>query len=122
KRSPRTPDLSDWENHDVAAAWIGHATVQLRIGGMTVLTDPVLSNRIGVGMGLITAGPKRFVAPALKLNQLPKLDLILISHAHFDHLDVPTLHRLPKHVPVVTAHRTHDLIRGLGFSSVTEIK
>lgn len=122
KRATLTPDLTDWESHELAAAWIGHATVLLRIGGMTVLTDPVLSNRVGVGAGLITMGPKRFVAPALQLNQLPKLDLILISHAHFDHLDVPTLNRLPKDVPVVTAHRTHDLIQGLGFSKVMEMR
>lgn len=122
KRAPLSPDLSNWESLDLAAAWIGHATILLRIGGMTVLTDPVLSHRVGLGMGLITMGPKRLVAPALKLNQLPKLDLILISHAHFDHLDVPTLHRLPKDVPVVTAHRTQDLFRGLGFSTVSEMQ
>ena len=116
------PDLSDWENHDLAACWIGHATVLLRIDGMTILTDPVLSNRIGVGLGLITGGPRRLVAPALTVRQLPKLDLILISHAHFDHLDRPTLTRLNKNVPVITAHKTHDLIRDLGFRTVTELQ
>src|SRR5438552_4035293 len=115
------PDLSNWNKHNLAAAWIGHATVLLRIGGMNVLTDPVLSTRIGVGMGLFTCGPRRFVAPALSLKQLPRLDLILISHAHFDHLDRPTLSRLPKTIPVITAHRTIDLVHDLGFRSVTEL-
>jgi L-ascorbate metabolism protein UlaG (beta-lactamase superfamily) len=116
------PDLTNWENHDLAAAWIGHATVLLRLDGMTILTDPVLSNRIGVGLGLITGGPRRLIAPALRLSQLPKLDLILISHAHFDHLDRPTLSRLPKNVPVVTAHKTHDLVHDLGYKTVTELQ
>jgi L-ascorbate metabolism protein UlaG (beta-lactamase superfamily) len=121
-RAKLTPAVSDWDRHDLAAAWIGHATVLLRIGGMTVLTDPVLSNRVGVGLGLITGGPRRLVAPALSVRELPKLDLILLSHAHFDHLDRPTLVRLPKRVPVVTARGTHDLVRDLGFRTVTELQ
>src|SRR4051794_22395603 len=122
RAAPRKPDLSRWNDHDLAAAWIGHATVLLRVGGMTVLTDPVLSTRVGIGMGLMTFGPRRKVAPALSLRQLPKLDLILISHAHFDHLDRPTLSRLPKNVPVITARGTHDLIHDLGFRTVTELQ
>jgi L-ascorbate metabolism protein UlaG (beta-lactamase superfamily) len=121
-RALRTPDLSRWDSHELAAAWIGHATILLRIGGKTILTDPVMSNRIGVGMGLITGGPRRHIAAALSVPQLPPLDLILISHAHFDHLDRPTLQRLPKHVPIVTAHHTSDLIRDLGFTNVSELR
>ncbi|MDB5174106.1 MAG: hypothetical protein JWN51_2879 [Phycisphaerales bacterium] len=116
------PDLRGWQDHDLAAAWIGHATVLLRVGGMTVLTDPVLSNRVGVGLGLITGGPKRLIAPALTIRELPQIDLILISHAHFDHLDRPTLARLPKRIPVVTAHQTRDLISDLGFRHVSELR
>jgi L-ascorbate metabolism protein UlaG (beta-lactamase superfamily) len=71
---------------------------------------------------LATGGPKRHVAAALSLRELPKLDLILVSHAHFDHLDRPTLQRLPKNVPVITARHTHDLIRDLGFTTVTEMQ
>ncbi len=116
------PDLTRWQDHDLAAAWIGHATVLLRVGGLTILTDPVLSNRVGLGLGLITGGPRRLVAPALKLRELPPLDLILISHAHFDHLDRPTLSRLPKNVPIVTAHETGDLLRDLGYHNITELR
>jgi len=121
-RAPYVPDLANWERHDLAATWIGHATVLLRIGGMTILTDPVFSTRVGICGGLMTLGPRRFQAPALSIRQLPKLDLILISHAHFDHLDRPSLVRLPRETPVVTAKGTHDLVRDLGFRTVTELR
>lgn len=115
------PDLSGWSDHDLAAVWLGQAAVLLRVGGMTVLTDPVFSNRIGVGLGMCTGGPRRLVAPPLKIRELPKIDLLLISHAHFDHLDRPTLARLPKNVPVITASLTRDLVGDLGFRRVTEL-
>ena len=119
--APLKPDLADWEKQELAAAWLGHATVLLRLGGMTVLTDPVFFNRVGIGLGLMTGGPRRLTGAALRLRELPKIDLILISHAHFDHLDRPSLSRLSKQTPVVTAHQTGDLIRDLGFRQVTEL-
>jgi L-ascorbate metabolism protein UlaG (beta-lactamase superfamily) len=115
------PDLSGWTDHALAAAWLGHATVLLRIDGMTVLTDPVLFNRVGLGLGLMTGGPRRLVGPALNIARLPAIDLILISHAHFDHLDRPTLARLDKSIPVITAGKTADLVSDLGFKSVKEL-
>lgn len=116
------PDLTGWENHELAAAWIGHASVLLRISGMTILTDPVMSNRVGVGLGFCTGGPRRLTAAALSLRELPKIDLILISHAHFDHLDRPTLVRLPKRTPIISAHATRDLLSDLGFRRVSELR
>jgi L-ascorbate metabolism protein UlaG (beta-lactamase superfamily) len=120
--APGRPDLTRWDKHDLAAVWIGHATVLLRVGGLTILTDPVFSNRIGLGLGLLTCGPLRFLAPALSIRELPAIDLILVSHAHFDHLDRPTLNRLSKRIPVITAHHTADLVRDLGFTAVTEMR
>ncbi len=119
--APLKPDFTDWEKHELAAAWIGHATIVLRIAGMTILTDPVFSARVGVGLGVLTAGPKRLVAPAVKITELPKIDLILLSHAHFDHLDRPTLARLPKRTPIVTAMRTRDLVTDLGYRDVKQL-
>jgi L-ascorbate metabolism protein UlaG (beta-lactamase superfamily) len=81
-----------------------------------------MSSRIGIDLGLITCGPRRFLAPALSIKQLPKIDMLLISHAHFDHLDRPTLSRLPKNIPVITAHHTRDLVHDLGFRVVTELR
>jgi len=118
----RRPDLTGWETHDLAAVWIGHATILLRVGGLTILTDPVFSARVGLGLGLITGGPRRHVAPALALAELPPIDLILVSHAHFDHLDRPTLIKLSRRIPILTAHRNADLLRDLGFRSVTELR
>lgn len=115
------PDLRSWQQSSLAAAWIGHATVLLRVGGRTVLTDPVFSSRVGLGLGLVTGGPQRLVSPALSIRELPSVDLIVISHAHFDHLDRPTLNRLPKKTPVVVARGTRDLVEDLGFRRVQEL-
>lgn len=119
--APLRPDLTAWHHHDVAAVWIGHATVLLRIGGMTVLTDPVFSLRIGLGAGLFTLGPRRRMLAALSIRQLPDIDLILLSHAHFDHLDRPTLARLDRRIPIITAPHTSDLIHDLGFRQIHEL-
>lgn len=119
--SVHRPAFANWEKLQLSAAWIGHATVLLRIGGKTILTDPVMGSHVGLGLGLATGGPSRLIAPALRLSELPKLDLILISHAHYDHLDRPTLARLPKNVPVITSARTRDLIDDLGFTDVKEL-
>lgn len=121
-RPKHKPDLANWSNQKIAAAWLGHATNLLRIGGLTVLTDPVFSSRVGLGLGLFTGGPKRLTAPALSLAELPPIDLILISHAHFDHLDRPTLYRLSKQIPIITAPHTRDLVADLGFHRIVELK
>jgi L-ascorbate metabolism protein UlaG (beta-lactamase superfamily) len=84
-RSP-LPATGSW------LAWLGHASFLLRLGGLTVAVDPVLSQRI-LGAG------QRFTPPGL--DRLPPLDLLLISHNHYDHLDAPTLRPLPRGTPVV---------------------
>ncbi len=105
---------------DLSAVWLGHATVLLRIGNAWVLTDPVLSHRIGVRIGPITLGVPRLTA-AVDPGSLPKIDVILLSHAHFDHLDKPTLHRLVSpSTRVITAMGTTDLVPK-GFGSVQEL-
>ncbi|MGC4033385.1 MAG: MBL fold metallo-hydrolase [Tepidisphaeraceae bacterium] len=119
--APKSPDLAGWENADLAAAWVGHATVLLRMGGLTILTNPVFSLRVGLGLGLLTAGPLRLQRPALAIKDLPPIDVILLSHAHFDHLDRPSLARLPKRSHVVTYKGVGDLVRDLKFASVTEM-
>ena len=66
----------------------------LKIEGVTILTDPVFSARAGIGLGPVTLGLKRLVEPALSLAELPKIDIIVLSHAHMDHFDIRSLRRL----------------------------
>lgn len=106
---------------DLGASWLGHATVLLNIAGKWVLTDPVFSRRIGVKIGPWTIGMERLKGPHLVREDLPRIDLVLISHAHFDHLDRPSLRKLVSDETVlVTAARTGRLIPK-GFASVTEL-
>ena len=67
-----------------AVTWIGHATVMAQLGGITLLTDPIFSTRASP---VSFAGPKRHQAPGVALDALPRIDLVLVSHNHYDHLD-----------------------------------
>ena len=76
-----------------AATWIGHATVLVQIGGMNILTDPIFSPRASP---LRFIGPMRHQPPALRIDQLPHIDLVLVSHNHYDHCDAPSLQALAR--------------------------
>ncbi|MGE3108126.1 MAG: MBL fold metallo-hydrolase [Phycisphaerales bacterium] len=105
----------------ISAVWLGHATVLLRLGGLNILTDPVFSHRIGVSIGRHTVGVSRMTPPPLDVSHLPPIDLLLISHAHFDHLDRPSLRRLvDPRTTVITARQTAGLIPK-GFRDVVEL-
>lgn len=120
--APHRPNPRLWPDTGLHAAWLGHTTVLLKIDGITILTDPVFSTRVGVSLGLLTLGPKRIVAPALEAGALPKIDLVLLSHAHMDHFDLPSLRALEKRgTVVVTAARTADLLRPKRWARVTEL-
>jgi L-ascorbate metabolism protein UlaG (beta-lactamase superfamily) len=121
--APRSPQLAAWAQQGVHAAWIGHSTVLLSIDGFTILTDPVFSARIGVGIGPVVVGMKRLVHPAIALERLPVPDLILLSHAHMDHFDRPSLRALEsQQTAVVTAFGTSDLLRVNRYRSVHELR
>lgn len=118
---PHKPSFRTWPMSGLHVAWLGHATLLIRIDGFTILTDPVFSERAGINLGPITLGVKRLVAPPVGLRELPQLDLVLLSHAHMDHFDLPTLRRLEGRAPVVTARATSDLLRADRYSRVAEL-
>jgi len=76
--------------------WVGHSTFLIQIGGLNVLTDPMWSDRASPVRG---AGPRRFMAPGIALADLPAVDLVVQSHDHYDHLDLPTVHALAVRFP-----------------------
>ena len=113
------PVPAEWPDTSLTAAWLGHATVVMNYFGTWLITDPALANRIGIRVGGITMGPRRLTRPALQPGELPRLDLILISHAHMDHLDLATLGRFPRDTRVITHRGVGDLLRR--FHRVDEI-
>jgi hypothetical protein len=72
-------------------AWIGHATFLIKLGGTTIITDPVFSKNAGP----LIFGPKRYVEPAIQLKEIPKTDVFLLTHNHYDHQDMSTIRRFP---------------------------
>ena len=120
--APFRPEPSTWDDATITAAWIGHATVLINFFGLTIITDPVFSDRIGLNVaGLFTLGPRRLVRPALTFEELPPVDLILLSHAHMDHLDTPSIKRFPRSTPVIMAKNTADVIDDLDFATIYEL-
>ena len=115
------PQPNEWPDDRLTAAWLGHSTVLLNFFGVTVLTDPVLFDRCGIRFPFFTIGPKRLTQPALTVDELPPIDLVLLSHAHFDHFDTRTLHRFRPPTQVVTARRTRDLLRWTKLRAITEL-
>src|SRR5437016_10507769 len=98
----------------LSVTFVGHATVLVRFDGVALLTDPVYSSRLIL--------PKRLVEPGVPLAGLPPLDVVLVSHGHMDHLDVPTHRRLPKTDTVaVVAKNLADLVSGCGYRDVLEL-
>ena len=86
----------DLSNDDNYAIWIGHSTFLIKKEGLTILTDPIFSDRASP-FGFI--GPKRLIPPAISISELPKIDVITISHNHYDHLDISSLRKLSKLYP-----------------------
>jgi len=97
--------------------WIGHATVLVQTQGLNILTDPIWSDRASP---FSFAGPKRVRAPSVAFDKLPKIDLVLISHNHYDHMDLPTLKRLwQRDRPLILASLGNDtILRNEGIEAV----
>jgi L-ascorbate metabolism protein UlaG (beta-lactamase superfamily) len=104
----------------VAATWIGQSTFLLRTAGATILTDPVFSETAGPASWL---GPRRVAPPGVDLESVPRVDLVLLSHDHYDHCDLPSLRRLAaRDNPLVVAPLGHrSLLSGAGLSRIVEL-
>jgi L-ascorbate metabolism protein UlaG (beta-lactamase superfamily) len=98
----------------VALTWVGHASYVVQVGGLVVLTDPVWSRRIpGVRSRITPVG--------LPWSALPRVDAVVISHNHFDHLDAPTVRRLPRDTPVLVPANLGQWFRRRRFTQVVEL-
>ncbi len=120
--APVKPNPVLWSDNDITLCWVGHATVLINFYGVHILTDPAFGNHIGVSIGVGTLGPKRYVAPALRLRELPPIDVILLSHAHMDHMDLPSLGRFPAQTFTISAKTTSDLLTGTKIKPVNELR
>ena len=109
--------LKENENNDYIF-WIGHATFLIKLGNTTIITDPVFEKN----MGPLIFGPKRFVDPAINLNELPNIDLFLLTHNHYDHLSTRTIQKFPyKKAKVATALKLGKYFSKNGFRDVHEL-
>jgi len=116
------PNLSGMSDGSFSIAWIGHATCYINMFGVKILTDPVFGDRVGVEtpwLGVV--GARRLVEPAIPIAEIPKPDIIAITHAHMDHLDIPSLRLLPKDSTLLIPTGLSDIVEGLGFAKVVEI-
>ena len=109
--------LNSIQNNDYIG-WIGHATFLLKLGNTTIITDPVFSKNAGP----LIFGPKRYTEPALNLNELPKIDLFLLTHNHYDHQDMGTIRKFPyKDTKVFTALKLGKYFTKHHFKNVQEL-
>ena len=119
------PNLERWKDDEINIAWIGHATVLINFFGKYILTDPVFFEAVGVYIEGFILGPKRASLPALMLEDIPKPDIVLLSHAHMDHMDYKTLKALTEKYPgeldCVVAYNTKDVVEDLKWKSLQEV-
>ncbi len=106
--------LPDVHSGQTAVTWIGHATFAVQTGGLTILTDPVWSNKI--------PGVKpRLTPPGVPLSGIGRIDAVVISHNHYDHLDAPTIRQLPRDTPMLVPAMLGAWFRRRDFTRVVEL-
>ena len=98
--------------------WIGHATFLIKLGNTTIITDPVFSKNAGP----LIFGPKRYVDPALSLKEIPKVDLFLLTHNHYDHQDTATIRKFPyKDANVIVPLKLGKYFTKYNYKKVNEL-
>ena len=102
--------------NDNYIAWIGHATFLIKLGNTTIITDPLFSKNTGP----LIFGPKRYVEPAIKLKEIPEINLFLLTHNHYDHQDMSTIRNFPyKKAKVITPLKLGKYFKN--FQDVNEL-
>ncbi len=104
------PKLS---GEQIGITWMGHASFLVQIAGLNILIDPI--------WGLWLKGIKRLKQPGVALHELPMIDVVLVTHAHFDHLDRRTLRAVAANQPIVVPFGVGNLVHDLGFQRVHEL-
>lgn len=108
-------------NHSkLSVTWVGHATTLIQIDGVNILTDPIWSERCSP---VSFIGPKRYTPPGIKIENLPRIDIVILSHNHYDHTDLPTLKQLEEkfHPLVFTGIGNSKLLLAEGLKNVKEM-
>lgn len=111
--STKTPEFPPLKDDELALTWIGHASFLAQFNGLNVLVDPNFANWLFL--------LKRLRRPGLRIEDLPPIDLVLLTHAHFDHFHKPTLRRLPSPKVAVMPWGCGPLAKRLGFGRVIEL-
>lgn len=109
------------KNQDqLSVTWIGHATLLIQLDGKNILTDPIWSERCSP---ISFLGPKRYTPVGIKIENLPKIDIVLISHNHYDHLDIPTLRELEKRFSpyFFVGLKNGELLKVEGLTKIIEL-
>jgi len=119
------PHPEEWSDDEINIAWIGHATLLINFYGKIILTDPTFFEGVGLYVGGFILGPRRATLPALTIDEIPQPDIVLISHAHMDHMDYKTLkdftEKYPGKLDCITAFNTKDVIDDLQWNSLQEL-
>lgn len=110
---PLTPEWPQLNDGEIGITWIGHASFLIQAGGENLLIDPNWANWLKV--------MKRMRHPGVELHHLPNIDLVLVTHAHFDHLDRRTLRAVAADQPIVVPFDVGNLVHDLGFHTVHEL-
>ena len=114
--------IPDRVEDGIRATYINHATILIQVDGLNILTDPIWSERASP---VTFAGPKRIRAPGIAISDLPEIDLVLISHNHYDHLDTASLKQLRqqqnKEPIIVSGLGNAALLRSLGYDQAIEL-
>ncbi len=111
---PARPLFPDLTGEDLCLTWIGHASFLISWRGLNILVDPIWSLWLKV--------VKRIRRPGIRIDHLPAIDLVLVTHAHFDHLDRRTLRRVASAQPIVVPRGVGNLVHDLGFDRVHELR